>query len=271
MVNSQTGEPLTVEFLTYDPHVRALSSCPTSRRWSGSASTVSSARGRPGAVPEPAAHASTSTSPSTRLGASRSRPATSSATSGARQAADRPGSRNLVGHQGPGHRRADREGDLRQGPRRARRRHQGARPRAARARLRGAAMDARRSPAPRAGTASAGPATLPRYGGSRLPDDRGGTIAAWPRRPERRDDAASPGATVAGSAPAPPRGLLVAVPAAQAGAAGSARPVAPSAICTTRRTSRISPMSTRRRRRAAILSLQIKARSATRTSTPSTR
>ena len=46
-----------------------------------------------------------------------SRRATSSATSGAAEAADTPGSRNLIGHQGPGGRRADRAGDRRARPR----------------------------------------------------------------------------------------------------------------------------------------------------------
>ena len=74
-------------------------------------------------------------------------------------------------HQESGGRRADRARHLRQGPRRAGRRHQGARPRAAVESLRRAAMDLRQACAPRAGTVSAGPRRMPKYGAVGVPDD----------------------------------------------------------------------------------------------------
>ena len=81
---SATGEPFTVEFLGYDPDLRALSSCPTSRRWSGSAS-ASSLR----IVDRPSTRTGCARFDfditTDRLGAERCRPATSSANSGARR------------------------------------------------------------------------------------------------------------------------------------------------------------------------------------------
>ena len=76
------------------------------------------------------------------MGRSRCRPATSSAISGARQAADRPGSRNLRRHQEPGGRRLDRPHHLCQRPRRAGR----ALPRRSIACCCGTAMSCRNSP-----------------------------------------------------------------------------------------------------------------------------
>ena len=73
------------------------------------------------------------------------------------QAADQPGSRNTIGIKNPGGRCADREGHLRQGPRRPGGCDQGARSRAALEFLRRAAIHLSAFRATRAGTASAMP------------------------------------------------------------------------------------------------------------------
>ena len=83
---------------------------------------------------------------------------------GARRPPTSPARAIYVGIKNPGGRCADRARDLRQGPRRPGRRHQGARPRAAVE----PSTSCRNGPtarrAPRAGTASAGPSTMPKYG-----------------------------------------------------------------------------------------------------------
>ena len=100
-------------------------------------------------------------------------------------AADRPGSRNSLGIKDPGDRRADREGDLRQGPRRTGRGDQGARPRAARPRLRRAAMDLSRHAHRALEPLRPARRTLPKYAAPAFP-----TIWWWDAELAREDRAA---------------------------------------------------------------------------------
>ena len=93
-------------------------------------------------------------------GASRSRRATSSASSGSQDGRHR-GFAQYYRHQESGGRQADRAGDLRQGSRRSRRGNQGAGPRAAVESLRRAAVDLYEGRAPRAGIVSAGRRNCP--------------------------------------------------------------------------------------------------------------
>ena len=100
LVNAQAGEPMRVR----DPARRArrgsASRCPSRRTWSASASTARVRVVDTAAVP--VAHRRLRLRHDRRrVARSRSRPATSSATSGASQAADEPGSRNLAGIRDP--------------------------------------------------------------------------------------------------------------------------------------------------------------------------
>ena len=99
LVNAKTGEPLTVEFLVDDPNRErfVLFYKPSLERL-GMASD--GAHGRRRAVREPAAQLGLRHH-HRRPGASRSRPATSSAASGARRPPISAGSRNLVGIKNP--------------------------------------------------------------------------------------------------------------------------------------------------------------------------
>ena len=146
----------------------SASRCSTSRRWSGSASPSRVRIVDRRAIREPAAQLRLRHR-SSIVGRSRCRPATSSASSGARRRPTRP-VRATCRHQESGGRHADRAGDLRQGPGRTGRGDPSARPRAAVEPLRRAAMDLSANRAPRAGTASAMPSRLPKYGRSGFPD-----------------------------------------------------------------------------------------------------
>ena len=98
MVNKATGEPFTAEFLTYDPNFERMP-CPTSRRWSGSGSRSASGwsiRPSTRTVCAP----SISTSP-TRCWAQSLSPGNEQREFWGSNAADRPGSRNLVGIKDP--------------------------------------------------------------------------------------------------------------------------------------------------------------------------
>ena len=117
---------------------------------------VTRAHRRRRAIREPPAAAGTSTSSSRRWGQSLS-PGNEQRGYWGSQAADQPGSRNLVGIKNPAVDALIERRDLRQEPRRAGRRHQGARPRAAVESLRRAAMDLRQGSHAPAGIASAGP------------------------------------------------------------------------------------------------------------------
>ena len=124
-VNTKTGEPLTVEILHEADPGASASSCSTSRPSIVSASTSmceasTTSSTRTGC----AIGISTSSSPH---GRNRCRRATSSATTGVRRRRTRRVAQ-LHRHQEPCSRCADRTGDLRQGPGRTGRRHQGARP-----------------------------------------------------------------------------------------------------------------------------------------------
>ena len=98
LVNAKTGEPFTVEIPDRTIRATSASCCSTSRRWSGSASPSSPHRRRR-AVREPAAQLGFRHRSSTS-GASRCRPATSSAILGL-ASGRQPGSRNIVGIKNP--------------------------------------------------------------------------------------------------------------------------------------------------------------------------
>ena len=260
LVNVKTGEPLTVEFLIDDPNserfvlfykpslerlgidvtVRTVDDAQYENRlrsWDfdmiiASWGAVAVARQRAARL----------------LGLAGRRPA---------------GLAQLRRHQESGGRCADRARDLRQGSRRAGRRHQGARPRAAVESLRRAAMDLRQSPHGALGPLR--PADpLPKYGLSGFP-----TIWWWDAKPRRQDvgrdlramnwlrmawlprrDAGHRRrrARVARSSPAAPGSARRGAKATARRARTASRPSATSNI---RPTSRISTTSIRMRRRAA--------------------
>ena len=169
LVNVKTGEPLTVEILaqTDDPE-------------RGAHHPVLQALARAARHHRQCAHASTTSQYENRLrnwdfdiiiaswpqvAVAGQRAARLLGLAGRRHA----GFAQLRRHQEPGSRCADRAGDLRQGSRRTCRRHQGARPRAAVEQLRRAAIHLWQERARRAGTASAGPDPLPKYGRPAFP------------------------------------------------------------------------------------------------------
>ena len=167
LVDVKTGKPLTVEILSAGSELRSGSRCSTSRRWNGSASPSASAW-------------STDAQYQNRLrsfdfdmiidqwGESLS-PGNEQREFWGSQGRRHAGCAQHYRHQEPGGRRVDRAGDLRQGPRRAGRRDPRARPRAAVESLRRAAVDLSDSRATPAGTVSAMPSRLPKYGRSGLP------------------------------------------------------------------------------------------------------
>ena len=138
MLNDKTGEQFRIEILGNDPTDEVISDA-LHRQAAQDRHRRVAAHRRHQPVRQPLRNFDFDMR-DRRAWRSRNRPATSSATSGARKAADTPGSRNLIGHQGSGRRRAGRARDLRHRPRGPRRRHPRARPRAAVELLRRAAV-----------------------------------------------------------------------------------------------------------------------------------
>ena len=118
LVNDKTGQPFEFEILLDDPQMRAdraaLRQEPRSGWGSPPACAPSTSRNTKSGW-----RRSISTWRSSSFGAIAVAGQRAARVLGARQAADQQGSRNLIGHQEPGHRRADRGADRRRRPRRA--------------------------------------------------------------------------------------------------------------------------------------------------------
>ena len=166
LVNAKTGEPLTVEVADRPAGVGAHRAVLQAVARAARHRSVAAHRRRR-AIREPAAQLGLRHHRRI-VGASRCRPATSSATIWSSQAADTAGSRNYVGIKNPAVDTLIDRIIFAKRPRRTGRRHQGARPRAAVELLRRAAMDLRQG-AQRALGSFRPPADLPKYGHAGFP------------------------------------------------------------------------------------------------------